>query len=207
MNTIFVDCLEVILDEQNLETYVRAYAIGADGVLIEPDEFEELPDSTRCDGGVYRWRDTWLDLPGDALMFKITCLRTSEAWYDFIQKPDKPTKWQVMRLYAILDDFGLDQPEDMPCEAGGEDWSILGERASGERLDGGIYVTIEQHPICPYYQGPEAPTTCPEDEEECPFWNGEAGQCRFAILDEARAVLEAEEIVGRMLEPPESKDN
>jgi hypothetical protein len=110
MGNLVVDGLETILDDDNEETFVEAYAIAEDGQLIEPDACREKPDSTRADGGVYRWRSTWTMLPESALVVKITCKRDGQAFFEKLQKPRVTSDRQFLVLDAVLETFGLSSP-------------------------------------------------------------------------------------------------
>ena len=121
MEKIELECLEVIFDYSGDETFVGAFAFDAGGRKIEPDDFEELPESTRVDGGVYRWRDTWNQFPDDGLLVRITCMKKTRSWCDYIRKPDEPTVLQFMRLDILLEGFDLDYPEWFSYEVTPED--------------------------------------------------------------------------------------
>lgn len=107
MARMVVDGLETILDDNSEFTFIEAYAIGQDGNLLEPDSCREKPDSTRAEGGIYKWRSSWDQLPATALVVKVTCKRDGDAFFEELQKPRVTSDRQLLVLDAVLESFGL----------------------------------------------------------------------------------------------------
>jgi len=104
---LVVEGQEVYFDDKEDITFSEAYVIDKEGIPVEPDDCIEKEDSTRAEGGVYKWKAVWKSVPKTSLAFKIICKRNDGVKLEKLHTPKSVTEMQLLTFDAILDAFGL----------------------------------------------------------------------------------------------------